>query len=321
LEGLEDGGESLTDLQFTETHVEGIFTMFYGVKKLLKNALGVDVAGRTLAVRSDDTFVVSYPRSGNTWTRFLIANLLHPQEQATFVNIGRLLPDVEVQSSRYMRGVPSPRVIKSHTYFDPRYPRVIYIVRDPRDVALSEYDLLRKYRRLEDGYPLERFIGDFVAGTGALASAGWGTWGENVASWVFARGARPGFLLLRYEGLKASPEQELARVARFLGIDASPEQLRTALDRSSAGNMREMEKTQDKQWGSPQYKNKRSDIPFVRTAMAGGWKSKLRPELVTVIESAWPHIMTLMGYELSTREVGSTQTALAATTVLGEQGG
>src|SRR5437660_7753546 len=100
--------------------------------------LGLHHPGRNLDVFDDDVFVVSYPRSGNTWTRFLIANLLHPEEPATFLNIGRLVPDAEVQSSRYMRGIPSPRVIKSHTYFDPRYPRVIYIVRDPRDVAPSE---------------------------------------------------------------------------------------------------------------------------------------------------------------------------------------
>src|SRR5208337_5516979 len=110
--------------------------MIYGIKRVLKSAFGLDIAGRTLAVRPDDTFLVSYPRSGNTWTRFLIANLLHPQEHVTFANIERQVPDAEAQSSRYMRGVPSPRIIKSHSYFHPRYPRVIYIVRDPRDVAL-----------------------------------------------------------------------------------------------------------------------------------------------------------------------------------------
>jgi len=222
--------------------------------------------------------------------------------------------DAELRLSRYRRCIPSPRTIKSHSYFDPRYPRVIYIVRDPRDVALSEYDLLRKYRRIEDSYALERFIGDFVAGTGPLTSAGWGTWGENVASWAFARGARPGFLLLQYEELKARPEQELRRIAEFLGIDASPELLQTALDRSSADRMREMEKTQTKDWGSTKYKKKRSDIPFVRTASVGGWKTNLRTELVAKIEAAWGHIMAQLGYELVTNAAaaGGAETIPAA---------
>jgi hypothetical protein len=144
--------------------------MIYGIKRVLKYALGRDTAGRTLAVRPDDTFIVSYPRSGNTWTRFLVANLLHPAEPATFANIERWVPDTEAQSSRYMRSIPSPRTIKSHSYFDPRYPRVIYVVRDPRDVVLSYYDFSRKYRHIEDNYPLERYVSDCIRGR--LISAG-----------------------------------------------------------------------------------------------------------------------------------------------------
>jgi hypothetical protein len=285
--------------------------MMYSVKKLWKNALGLDVAGRTLAVRRDDTFIISYPRSGNTWTRFLIANLMHPPEPVTFANIERLIPDAEAQSSHYMRGMPSPRMIKSHSYFDPRYPRVIYIVRDPRDVALSYYDFSRKYRQIEDSYGLERYIGDFT--TGHLSSADWGTWGENVASWVFARGARPGFLLLRYEDMKARPEQELTRIAEFLGIDATPGLLRTTLDRSSADRMRELEKTQGKDWVST--KNKRSDIPFIRTASVGGWKTNMGTESVAKIESTWGHIMAQLGYDLVTNAAaaGSAESIPAAT--------
>lgn len=291
--------------------------MIYGIKQVLKYALGRDIAGRTLAVRADDTFIVSYPRSGNTWTRFLVANLLHPQEAVTFANIERLVPDAEAQSSRYMHGIPSPRMIKSHSYFDPRYSRVIYIVRDPRDVVLSYYDFSRKYRQIEDSYPLERYIGDFVSGR--LISADWGTWGENVASWVFARGARLGFLLLRYEDMQAHPERELTRIAKFLGIDAPPELLQATLERSAADRMREMERTQGKDWVST--RDKRSDIPFIRTASAGGWRSKLRSESVAQIESAWGNIMQQLGYELVTRNVERVETQLVATAILGEQRG
>ena len=44
-----------------------------------------------------------------------------------------------------MRALPRPRVLKSHESFQPHYPSVIYIVRDPRDVAVSYYHHAMKW--------------------------------------------------------------------------------------------------------------------------------------------------------------------------------
>ena len=250
--------------------------MIYGVQRVVKFILGKDIAGRDLAVYPDDTFIVSYPRSGNTWTRFLIANLLHPDEPATFANIERLVPDSEAQSSRYFKTIPRPRVIKSHQYFDPRYKRLIYIVRDPRDVALSYYDFQRKYRQIEDGYPLSQYVSDFVGAR--LSSADWGTWGENVGSWIAARQKHPGFLRLRYEDMIVDTERELVKIAAFLGIEPNRQLLANTIDRSSAERMRGLEKTQGSEWVST--KNKRSDIPFIRTASSGGWRNLLPSDAI-----------------------------------------
>ena len=63
-----------------------------------------------------------YPKSGNTWTRFLIANLLHPSEPATFTNIDRLIPQSEELSKRELDRVPRPRIMKSHQYYRPQVP-------------------------------------------------------------------------------------------------------------------------------------------------------------------------------------------------------
>jgi Sulfotransferase domain len=270
--------------------------VIYVLKTAIKVALGIDKAERNFRVFPDDTFIVSYPRSGSTWTRFLVANLVYPKEAVTFANIGRLIPDTAAQSRRSLKRVPRPRIIKSHQYFDPRYKRVIYVVRDPRDVALSYYDFQRKYRQIADGFPLEQYVQDFV--TGRLGSWDWGTWLENVASWVATRAPSDNFLLLRYEDMIASPHREVSRLAAFLSVAVTPERLDEVVRSSSAARMRELEKLQSDIWVGT--KNRREDIPFVRMANTGGWKAGLPVDSVRRIEKAWGSLMISLGYMLAT---------------------
>lgn len=280
--------------------------MIYDLQQSLKRLLGKDIAGRDFTIYSDDTFIVSYPRSGNTWTRFLAANLLHPREEVTFATIENQVPDSEAQSSLQLKRVPRPRFIKSHQYFHPRYRRVVYIVRDPRDVALSYYDFQRKYRHIEDNYPLASFISDFVAGR--MISASWGTWRENVGSWISSRGGSADFLLLRYEDMLADTLNQTSRLAGFLGLKPATEVLHQAIARSSADRLRELEGTQGHQWVST--KGKRTDIPFVRGATAGGWKTKLPENSIAEIEGAWGSLMRSLGYELiATQDADSPEAA------------
>lgn len=282
--------------------------MMYGIKTVLKYLLGRDIADRDVAVYPDDTFLVSYPRSGNTWTRFLIANVLHPEIEVGFANIESLVPDTAALSGRTLKRIPRPRVLKSHQYFDPRYPKVLYIVRDPRDVALSYYQFHRKYGFVKDNHPIEEFVVDFVGGR--LISADWGTWAENVASWFYTRGQNRGFLLIRYEDLKHDTKNELGRIADFLGIDLSPALLSRAIAQSSAERMRELEQTQQHQWIGT--KKHRKDIPFVGQATAGSWEQKLPAASVSLIEEAWGELMVALGYELSVRASDSVNRAVPA---------
>jgi len=127
-----------------------------------RHLLGHDPAGRNLRTFPDDTFIVSYPKSGNTWTRFLVASLIHNQEPMTFLKADKVIPSIDTQSRRYFKSLPRPRVIKSHFPFDPTYKRVIYIVRDPKDVAVSQYHYQIKRKVLQDGHPIDEWIGSIA---------------------------------------------------------------------------------------------------------------------------------------------------------------
>jgi hypothetical protein len=116
-----------------------------------------------------------------------------------------------------------------------------------------------------------------------------------------ARHSRPEFLFLRYEDLLAKTLGELAKIARFLSIDAKAERLSQAVERSSADQMRKSEKAESHRSGLT--KGSRPDLSFVRAAKSGGWKSSLPAPSVEQIESAWGPLMRSLGYELSSHSV------------------
>ena len=257
----------------------------------MQRALGMHHPGRNLEVWPDDVFILSFPKSGNTWTRFLIANLLHPKEPVNFGNIDRLIPELEGLTKRQLERLPRPRIMKSHEYFDARFRKVIYIVRDPRDVVVSQFHFFRKRRRIADDYSIEQFVSRFVAG----ATSDYGSWSDNVASWLATRQNSPSFLLLRYEDMLARTGEELTRVASFLGVRATPDLLAQAVERCSADQMRKLEGTNAT---AMVIKDMRQDIPFVRAAKSGGWRTELPEPAIAHLEAQWGHLMTYLGYEL-----------------------
>lgn len=287
--------------------------------------LGRDIAGRAAEVYPDDIFLVSYPKSGNTWTRFLLGNLMNPNQSMTFANIEKKVPDIYAESKLRLKKIPRPRVIKSHECFDPRYRRVIYIVRDPRDVALSAYHYDRKGRNIPDGFPIEEYITtrfmktDEYFGTWGEHAGSWlvnaknifqisrlndgymgtmGSWGENVMSWLGARGHGREFHLVKYEDLLEDTGREMRRIAEFLRLErVTAEQIASAVERSSAENMRKLEAADAHKWVTT--KESRKDIPFVRSAKSGQWQQALPPACIGEIESAWGPVMKLLGYPLT----------------------
>lgn len=261
----------------------------------IQRGLGLHRPGRSLLIFPDDIFLVSFPKSGNTWTRFLLANLRFPNEPATWENINRLIPDPTGTAKRDFDRMPRPRIIKSHECFDPRYPRVIYIVRDPRDVVLSQYHYHRKIRKIEDDSSLEKFVTRFLAGE----TCPHGSWGQNIATWLYTSEGTPRFLLLRYEDLVVDTARELAKIVAFLQLSAGTEQIAQAVERSSADRMRQLEKAQTDK--NELVKGSRKDLSFVRAAGSGGWRSELPEPMVARIEVAWGLLMQRLGYELSSQ--------------------
>ena len=192
--------------------------------------------------RTDDVFVVTYPRSGTTWMQYLLHLLVRPQVEFRHINdacpwLERSLAVGSVEP-RALAELPSPRIFKTHLLRQwlPRQGRFVVIVRDPADVAVSYYELYRAYLGFRGS--LDEFLVRFAAGR-----VQYGSWWAHVRDWE--RHAGDDVLLVRYEALRADPAGELRRVAEFAGLPCDPERIAAAVEGASLPRMKALEERFD----------------------------------------------------------------------------
>lgn len=264
--------------------------MISRLKEAIKVFMGLTVPGSLISPHPDDIFIVSFPKSGNTWTRFLLGNLICQEEQIDFANIEKRVPDIHILNLKEMRKISQPTIFKSHECFNQRYKKVIYIVRDPRDVTVSYYHYQIKIGAIDESYPISKFIDLFINGD----IGKFGSWGENVGSWLGALDGDPKFHLVRYEDMIENAVHELKGIAVFLGIDTSHDIITRAVELSDFKRMQELEKQQSNLWKFADWK--RSDIKFIRKGKSGNWQEVMSETEAKRIEDKWKTIMIKLDY-------------------------
>lgn len=257
------------------------------VKKAIRRRFGLEPPGRSVRIRETDRFLVSYPKSGNTWARFIVGNLV-ASKAVDFTNIESILPDIYVARVRDLARAPPPRILKSHEPWNPSYPRVIYIVRHPLDVLVS-YFFHQKKRGLVTGErPSTRFAASFFDGD--LDS--YGTWAQHVRGWTDT--ARDHVLTIRYEDMKKDGPATARIMADHFALDASEEDVKRACEASSFSRMKKLESSSHNEWKPT--RQTRADIPFVRRGHAGGWQEEMDGSVMQMIPDSWRPIMARWGY-------------------------
>ncbi|SFG89785.1 Sulfotransferase domain-containing protein [Desulfotomaculum arcticum] len=261
----------------------------YRLKRVIKKILGRPVReGNALKVRHDDRFIVSYPKSGNTWMRFLVGNLLS-NEPVNFFNVEYLVPDMYWNTDKHMHALPSPRYIKSHEPYDPRYNKVVYLIRDGRDVAVSYYYHLKRENRMD--LEFSDYLKKFAAGK----LDDFGTWGDNINSWMQNVGEQSNrFLMIRYEDLIRDAQAELFKVCQFLGLPKSIEQIDLAVQDSSFEKMAEHEKRTGKE---NMFKNTNQKIKFIRSGKVGSWRDMFTERDKDLFKSCFGFTLVALKYE------------------------
>lgn len=252
---------------------------------------------------SADSFLVSYPKSGRTWLRYMLAHYFATvssyDEPVDLHNMFALVPNFDLDP---VRGIPAfrfqsrhgpiPRIWVSHHDFHWRlffHKPVIMIVRDPRDVIVSSYFHAVRHKHRFDGTMLD-FIRHESQGLPAMC--------RYLNGWASAIERRPHYVL-SYESLSKDTEQELRSTLAFLDCPIDARGLKAAVSAGSFASMQELELSE----GIPGHEYDRSDNESLRMrrGRAGGYRDYLDDETIAIVEKACALHLTSAAKELFAR--------------------
>ncbi len=239
----------------------------------------------SLLLEAADGVVVSYGKSGRTWLRLMLSRFYQRRyglAEGAFLEYDNLtrvvseIPTVLFTHGNYLRDYTGhfDSVVE-----DFRDRRVLLLVRDPRDVTVSQYfqwaHRMSAHKKWINDYPphgapltVWQFVAEHPAGLDRTL--------RFLDLWAEARNQLPRIQVIRYEDLRASPEAELRRALEFLGADPDPESIRDAVEYARFENMRQLEE----QGGQVAASGRRlvpgrrgqADSYKVRRAKVGGWR-------------------------------------------------
>lgn len=273
-------------------------------------------------------WLASYPRSGNTWLRLLVASCL---AGGTPVDINRFkFAEMRARTRLLFDdaiGVASASLdtetilrwraeairtwaaeldaachIKTHdartrsgdggaVLIPAEVTRgAVYLVRDPRDVAISlarflkidvdrAIDLMGKPESMADlsGDRMRPLLPDY-----------WSSWSHNVESWLDWHEIAP--RLVRYEDLRREPEGVLADILTALGLSFPQGTIRAAVAAVDLGVLQDQERRSGFVEAPPR-------VRFFGAGAVGGWRDTLTPEQAQRIVDDHGRVMRRVGYD------------------------
>lgn len=194
-----------------------------------------DAVLSTLAYKPQpgDLFLVSYPKSGSTWTQRIIYNILmNAAEPDDPLDPVIRFPCLEMQGAEAAAYAPRPAAFKTHLPFHKNpysaEAKYVYIARNPYDTCVSFYYHTKNMPayKFQDG-TFDEFFEMFMEGR-----VDYGDYFDNVLSW-YERRNDSNVLFLTYEELKADTGKCVLKIAAFISpeIEARLKKDANLLDR------------------------------------------------------------------------------------------
>ena len=214
-------------------------------------------------LQPDDILIASFPRSGNTWTRNLIVDIVKQLQGVdtttnTFDDVEKVIPDIYQTNLDAVaaENILPFRLVKTHARFNAKVKKSIYVFRRPVDVLSSYYH----YRIDFENMPATDNID-------AFCRHNLGDWYTHIDSYVAAGKSHPDdILFISYEWLHRDTAGALQEMAAFLNLPADRDMCRKAVENQEFK------------------KHRRQSKQFYRKGVVGGGKQELAVETVDFIE-------------------------------------
>ncbi|MFB9050919.1 sulfotransferase domain-containing protein [Sphingobium indicum] len=255
-----------------------------GVARAMRRRLRDEPPLRLAAARAD-AFLVSYPKSGRTWLRYLLSCYFAESAKLGFepdlTSTFRILPNFDRDP---VRGIDAfigrtgeaglPLILVSHLPYRERLfldRPVLFLVRDPRDVIVSAYFHATRHKKSFSG-DMAAFLDEPKYGMAALIA--------YLNGWAAGLAGRPHHLI-SYEHMLAEPMPAVAGILAFLGVEPQPEMLARAVAAAQFDRMRDKERD----GGIPGHDYDRNDDQSLRmrSGKAGAFGEWLRPDQADLV--------------------------------------
>ncbi|XP_076439739.1 sulfotransferase 6B1-like [Babylonia areolata] len=221
-----------------------------------------------VTVVEDDVLLCSYPKTGCHWLWEMARMLQAGTSEVEKVEKEQYM--MESRSQSQLSQLPSPRILNTHVLFH-QLPqaakdgkvKVLFIYRNPKDVAVSLYHHVRKI----PCFQYEGEFGDYLTELFLKGRVEAGLYFTYTRDWERVMDSRPNLPIfaLSYEELQADTFSKAKELARFLGSSADDDTIHDIVDKCSFGSMLDRK---GKHWteklGSP---------VMYRKGKVGDWKN------------------------------------------------
>ncbi|OQV23313.1 putative Sulfotransferase family cytosolic 1B member 1 [Hypsibius exemplaris] len=245
-----------------------------------------------------DIVVCSQPRTGTTWLSSIITGILAEGDRSVYRDgvpmstrwnflcyCDPLQPE-ERWPVNLLRKMPPGRNIYTHLSYDALPSSLaqggakkVYIYRNPKDTVVATYYHLVHQPRVQFKGDLMDVVESFVNDSQAF-----GPYFLHLASYWKRRGQDPNIFICSFEDLKNDFKPTVARLAKYLGKNLSPEQIgviHRETDFKAAQANPALNKIERHVEGIFDF-NKH---PFVRNGSIGQWKKEFTPAMNSKMDS------------------------------------